>query len=268
MRAFSTAIITSLLFASTQSASAVLVAYQGFNGLSDSGGPSFDSVADGGSLTNTNSFNSGGTGLDFGSTWNLTGNSGSSTVGPVTATSDTSDFIGVNSFGGSDSPDVSAFGVPVASGREHNFQFNDTDGRLDLTFESVDTTGFFGRTFSMKYWINDTGFESADSFVVTVNDGSTDTQLLSLVNTDLEVGPGDDGNASEWFTLTADLDALGVGDVLTLTISADTNSGAESIFVDNIRFEAIPEPSAFLFGGLVCSVFGVNYTRKQRQSRD
>ena len=29
---------------------------------------------------------------------------------------------------------------------------------------------------------------------------------------------------------------------------------------------AVPEPSAFLFGGLICSVLGVNYARKRMQA--
>ena len=41
------------------------IASQDFNGLSDSGGPSFDNSPTGSTLTNSNSMNSGGGGMDF-----------------------------------------------------------------------------------------------------------------------------------------------------------------------------------------------------------
>ncbi|MEL6741612.1 MAG: hypothetical protein AAFP26_13225, partial [Planctomycetota bacterium] len=137
---------------------------QNFNALSDADTFNSDSFGIGTSnnlLTNAGANNVGGPGLDFQTFWTDTrGN-----IGPVDPAGENGDFIGVNSFSGSNAPDVGFNGSPVASGSEHNFQFNDGDGRLDLVFEAVDTTGFTQRSVDVKYWINDTSYEADDSFV-------------------------------------------------------------------------------------------------------
>jgi len=226
-------------------ASAVQIAGQDFNALSDSGGPSTDMVTDGGSLTNTNAFNSGGPGLDFTAVWNDTRGV---TTGPVTPTSDSSDFIGVSSFGGSNAPDTAADGTAVASGVEHNYQFNDTDGLVSVAFEPVDTTGFTSRTLSFDYWVADTGFESDDAFVVTLDDGSSTATVLSFSETELEGAGTTDGDPSVWASVTFDIEAAGLGPVLSAIFAVDTNSGSENVFIDNISFDgqAVPAPGSLL----------------------
>ena len=140
------------------SVSAAVIAEQDFNALDDSGSQTFDSLVDGSLLTNAGSSNS-ADGLDFTSTFYDTRGAN----GPVSPTSDSSDFIGVNSFAGSNSPDVAADGAAVSSGTEHNFEFNDTDGRVELVFEPVDVSGTTGRVLTLDYWVADTGYESDDS---------------------------------------------------------------------------------------------------------
>ena len=209
------------------------IASQNFNALTDSA-LTTDSLVSGSQLTNAGSFNSGGPGLDFITVWFESDNT-SGSLGPVTATSDSSDFIGVNSFSGSNSPDVAADGTPVASGSEQNFEFNDGDGRLELVFEPVNLAGFENRTLSFNYWINDTGFEANDSFGAALTDGTTVTSLFTFGELDLEANASADDGTANWQSVSFAIDPS-LGDTLSLIISADTNSGSENIFVDDIVF--------------------------------
>lgn len=45
------------------------------------------------------------------------------------------------------------------------------------------------------------------------------------------------------------------------------NGSDQNVFFNNFSVTAIPEPSAFLFGGLVCSVLGVNFARKRQLAK-
>jgi len=220
----------------------VNIASQDFDTLSDAGAETTDQNPDGSFLTNSGSFNTGvGFGLQFRSTWFDT-RGVTDGLGPVTTSSDTSDFIGVNSFAGSNSPDVTSGGTAYASGSQHNFEFNDTDGRIDLVFEPVDLSGFINRTLNLDYWIADTGFESDDSLTVTLSDGTTSVTLLDLGEVELEAqSPGDAGMTTEWNILGVNLDMVladnSMNETVFLTVSVDTNSGSENIFIDNVSFD-------------------------------
>lgn len=56
-------------------------------------------------------------------------------------------------------------------------------------------------------------------------------------------------------------DVAGEYDIVLTAFNGATQVGQTSILV-----AAVPEPSAFLFGGLVCSVLGANYVRKRLKS--
>ncbi len=82
-------------------------------------------------------------------------------------------------------------------------------------------------------------------------------------------GSGD----QKWETLTSIdlLSGLTNGDyLLEVFASASTSDGDKfhSNFGNNYKatFTAVPEPSAFLFGGLVCSILGMTQARKRRRS--
>ncbi|MDY6938916.1 MAG: ExeM/NucH family extracellular endonuclease [Cyanobacteriota bacterium] len=214
------------------------IASQNFNSLTDGNAFTTDRLINGGQLTNLGSFNTDNSnGLTFSTFWFDTRNVGS---GPVTPSSDSSDFIGVNSFSGSNSPGVAADGTSVSSGVEHNFEFNDSDGRLDLVFATVDVTGEVDRILGFDYWIADTGYESDDAFFFTLSDGTNSQSFLNFGETELETNASADDGSANWNSVTVDLDDLidnqGFGETLTLTISVDTNAGSENIFVDNILF--------------------------------
>ena len=212
-----------------------IIAEQDFNALSDSDSVTSDSLPSGSTLTNAGSQNIGGPGLGFITTWVDTRGEG---TGPAVG-GESGDFIGVNSFSGSNAPDVAADGTPVASGTEHNFQFNDGDGQLVLTFDAADLAGFENRALTFDYWIADTGFESDDSFVVEVFTDSGSATVLELGEAALEAqGTCDAGNADEWQSVTFDLEPLlgETEDTALLVIAVDTNSGSENIFVDTVAF--------------------------------
>ncbi len=190
-------------------------------------------------------------GLTFRTLWTDTrGNAGPLIPGGTGI--DTTDFIGVNSFSGGNAPVTNAAGVPYAAFQQYNYEFNDADGQLDLVFDPVDTSGFGNRALSLNYWINATGFEPEDSFSVSLSDGTTSETVLSLSDTQLEaLGASDSANPSTgWNNLSVDLEALGLGDQVTLTVTVDNNASAENIFIDDVQFTGdvastvIPEPAS------------------------
>ncbi len=216
------------------------IASQNFNSLDDSATFTADSFPVGSIqelLTNASASNIGGDGLDFQTFWTDTrGN-----PGPLNP-SESGDFIGVNSFTGTGAPNVAPDGTTVASGIEQNFQFNDGDGLLDLVFESVDLSGFTNRIFSFNFWINDTTYESSDTFSYTISDSSGFSEtFLNFSEAELEANISPDDGTANWNLETLDLEALiasGLDETdVNLTISVDTSAGVENIFVDNILFE-------------------------------
>ncbi|MEM9063857.1 MAG: hypothetical protein AAGB51_00030 [Planctomycetota bacterium] len=229
-----------------------IIASQDFNALDSSNTFTADAFAMGSFnnlLTNGSSSNVGGPGIDFQTFWSDTrGNSG-----PLDG-SESGDFIGANSFTGFAAPAVAADGTAVADGVEQNFQFNDGDGRLDLVFETVDTSGFTQRELSFNYWINDTSYESDDFFAVSIN-GST---VVNWGELELEANVSADDGTANWGTFTFDLEALGVASLVDLVIIVDTNASAENIFVDNIVFSNIPAPA-------VASVLGLGVVAGRRR---
>lgn len=215
---------------------------QNFNLLSDAGTFTNQSAADG-ILGNSGSQSADGTkGLTFATYWSAT-RSGE-IVGPVTAANDTSDFIGVNSFAGSNAPDVAPGGASVASGTEHNFEFNDGDGRLELRFDPVNLSGLSSPAIKLRYWITDTGYESDDRFEVVLTDGTASESLLSYSEPELEANASADNGSDNWGFLSADIPATLDLTQLQLVVAVDTNAAAENIFVDNIVFDngGLPPP--------------------------
>ena len=232
------------------------LAVQDFNSLSGETRTT-DSLPSGSPLTNSGSSNNDGTqGMTFETFWFQTR---SNATGPTTD-GELGDFIGVNRFTAEESPDVAPDGTPVADGVEQNFQFEDTDGRADLIFGSVNTVGYANRQLSLNYWINDTNYESTDSFLITLSDGSSTETLLDLAGDDLEGAASPDNGQANWQTLTVNLETLtALGTNLTLIVSVDTNASNETIFIDNILFEGdlvIPEVA---LNEIVVNTTGTDY---------
>ena len=197
-----------------------------------------DSLPNGSALTNIGAFNSNPDfGLLFQTFW---GDSRGVGLGPV-VDGESGDFIGVNSFTGSNSPDVDPDGNDYSSSGFHNYEFNDGDGALLLVFEPVNLTNYTNRSLTVNYWINETGYEADDRFIIAVDDGTNIVSLLDFGETELEANTSVDDGTANWNTLTVDLDNLinqGFGEQVALTIAVDNNAAAENIFVDNILFES------------------------------
>jgi hypothetical protein len=265
-----TLFLASLLL--SQSAFSIIIAEQDFNSLSSAFTSTTDSLPSGVQLTNAGSKNIGGPGLDFSTTWFDTRGV---VLGPVTTTSDTQDFIGVNSFTGGDAPNVAPGGTAIAAGTEHNFEFNDGDGAVVLNFESVDVSGFTNRTLALDYWINDTGYESspADQFTISISNGGLGIVLLGFGETELEANASADDGTDNWMSLLVDLDALltssGLDPTnLILSVAVDTNAATENIFIDNVRFESgaeIPAPAPLLM--LALGLAGMAQLNRRKNAR-
>jgi len=220
-------------------ASADFIAGQTFDGLNDTATETFERVPSNTELTSGSSHDANpAAGIPFSTFWV---NSRGYLEGPVLSISDPSDFIGINSDGGLNAPNINPFGVGVQSKIEQNFIFNDGDGRYELVFEPVDLSGFTNQEVSFYYWINNTSYENTDFFTVTLTDGLNTMDVLSFTNIELEANRSDDDGTPNWNLFTAD-----VGNLITnfgwdetqiqLIIKADTNSNEENIFVDEILF--------------------------------
>ncbi|MDP7005866.1 MAG: hypothetical protein QF718_06625 [Phycisphaerales bacterium] len=115
------------------------------------------------------------------------------------------------------------------------YQMSDTDGIMSLFFDDFGS----GVNVSLAIFIASTGYEDADS--LTVSYGSD--VLLQLG------GNEDDGVALEnaagtWIIL----DASNVSG--QLSISFNSNSGSEAVFIDAVSISAIPAPGALALIGI------------------
>ncbi|GAB6097027.1 hypothetical protein JCM14469_32810 [Desulfatiferula olefinivorans] len=269
------------LLCSGTAAHASTIAFQDFNSLPSGFNTTTDSVSSGSQLTHAGSsaMTTGATGLGFTTYWFDTRGE---TTGPVTPTNDTSDFVGVNAFTGSNAPNVSAAGSPVSAGSEHNFEFSDGDGRLDLVFDAVNVSAYSGVTLSLDYWITNTGYETGDMFSIGLSDGNSQVTLLSLNDMDLESSASADDGTANWKRASFDLDdylnaAMASSsactflspETLSLIVSVDTNAASENIFVDNILIEGseVPVPATLiLFGSGLAGLAGVRRMKTRVRS--
>lgn len=214
---------------------------QSFNLLSSAGTATTDSLPAGSQLTNAGSQTENtAAGLTFASFWAQ--DTRAVTSGPVTPTGDTSDFIGVNSFAGSNSPDVGPDGTAAGAGVEHNFEFNDVDGRLELWFDPVDLTGLPTPSVRFDYWINNVGYEADDAMEAILTDGTTNVTLFSYGETELEANASTDDGSANWSAFSGVVpDSLNRASV-QLIVVIDNNGADENIFIDNVAFNNGAEP--------------------------
>jgi len=171
-----------------------------------------------------------GTGLGWGLSFTDTRGTGSG--GPVDG-SESGDFIGVTDFTG----EVGAFPTPA-----QGFQWNDTDGLVTLSFDAIDATGFTDLALDFGWFVTETGFEDEDFFAVEVNGD----RIFEVRGDNLESGPfsGDFGFPS------LDLSAFDGLSAVNIDFLADTNSGSETIYLDNVRVTGIPTPGTVAMLGL------------------
>ena len=149
------------------------------------------------------------------------------------------DFVGVTDFTGT---------VESFSDGTQGYQISDADGQFDLTFGTVDLSGFSTPvTVSIDYFLAETGYEADDVFRVGLDLDGTIVDLLNTAGSDIN----DLGIEGSFNTLTSTFSDVSEA---TLFVEFDSNSGAEAVFLDNVVFAegvAVPEPSSTTVLGLI-----------------
>lgn len=166
-------------------------------------------------------------GAELGFSSSFTDTRGTGETGPLDPP-DSNDFIGVTAFTG----DVTAFTDGV-----QGYQWNDTDGLVTLTLNSVDLSLLTDALLTFDLFVNATGYESDDSFGVRVNGISVYTALEA----DLD-GPLN----GVWTPVSIDISAYAGLSSVSVAFDGDTNAGSENFYVDNVVISgtAIPEPGS------------------------
>ncbi|MDP0490408.1 MAG: PEP-CTERM sorting domain-containing protein [Verrucomicrobiota bacterium JB023] len=214
---------------------------------------SFENEVDGGFYTDTDVtshdlVNSGGTVTDDG-TVDSTGSSTSAgdlsfdaafvSTGPGSGFSD-GDFVGVTGFTGT----VGSF-----TDGSQGYQMSDTDGQMVLTFGTVDISGESNVQVSLDYFITSTGWETSDSFIISV---VTNEGLLSILDT---TGSDIDDLGIQGAWINGSIAVPDSASSVYLTVALESNSSAEGIYLDNVVIQTVPEPSAVILGGLGMMAF-------------
>jgi len=167
----------------------------------------------------------GGSELGFSTSFTDTRSTGES--GPVDG-AESGDFIGVTDFLGA----VSAF-----TDGDQGYQWNDPDGLVTLTLNPVDLSSVTDALLTFDLFVDDTGYESTDSFGVRVNNNSEftagETELDGALN-------------GVWTPVSIDISAYAGLSSVDIAFDGDTNSGSENFYIDNVVVSgtAIPEPSS------------------------
>jgi len=187
----------------------------------DIAGTSFEEPSTAAQTTDNTNFGSAAgltytsTGGELGFTTSFTDTRSTGESGPVVG-SESGDFIGVTNFTG----DVGSF-----TDGTKGYQWNDTDGAVTLSLDSVDTTGFTSLNLNFDLFTANTGFESTDSFDVSVNS----TSVLNLDDSALE-SPTYSG---VWKSESLDISSFD-GQTIDVAFTGDTNSVAENFYLDNV----------------------------------
>ena len=113
------------------------------------------------------------------------------------------------------------------------FQLSDTDGKVTVTMDSVDLSAVSSPELSLKYFIQTTSWETDDVVRIWVLvDGSTEIDLLNTTSQDID-SLGIEGS---WISLTQNLSGYATA---VLKFELDSNSGLESLHIDNIVFTGV-----------------------------
>ena len=143
------------------------------------------------------------------------------------------DFVGATNFTGT----VGAFTDGV-----QGYEMQDADGTMGMSFDTVNHAGAWN--MSMDLYVQETGWESDDSIHIWMQvDGGVTVDILNTIGGDVN----DLFIEGAWLTLDIDLSAYTEA---TLFVELESNSGSESIYLDNVSFATIPAPGAAALLGL------------------
>jgi hypothetical protein len=133
-------------------------------------------------------------------------------------------------------------------------------GKMILEFDPVIIDGHAPVLFSIDYFVQETGWESSDEIQVFLTiDGATTVDIVNSSLVDIDSLDIED----EWIRGEADLTGLGTSAVLTVAL--DSDSSAESLYIDRVTFTGdpvpTPEPGALLLALLGTCVSSLIRTR-------
>ncbi len=138
------------------------------------------------------------------------------------------------------------------------YKFADTDDLMVLEFDPVSI--ILPTLFEMDYFFSLTSYEADDVVRIFLTiDGSTVIPILDSTGLDIN----NLGVEGLWTTGSADL--TGLGSSAVLTVSVDTNASFEEIYIDNVRFTSVPEPSSIVMAGLAGLSLGLVALRRRKK---
>jgi hypothetical protein len=126
----------------------------------------------------------------------------------------------------------------------------DPDGKMIVTFATVNLTGYTNVQFSMKLFVNDTGWESNDFIKITLAlTGAANIPVLDTSGNDIDdfqiEGAWLEGS---WLTLPKNIPVAATSATLIVMLEADATT--EAMCIDNIQFTGVPEPASIVLMGL------------------
>lgn len=146
------------------------------------------------------------------------------------------DYFGVTDYAGT---------VGAYTDGAQGYQMQDCDGKVVLSFDVVDLSTSPVAGVSLDLFVQETGWESDDAITVSLEAPGLGSQvLLDTTGSDID----DLLIEGFWMNLGADLSGATSA---ALSISLESNSANEAIFIDNVQFT--PEPATLgllVVGGL------------------
>ncbi len=125
------------------------------------------------------------------------------------------------------------------------YGFADTDGIIEVTFDSVDITGYTQVTLSLDMFIRNTGYEFTSQApdrvrITAIVDGGTVLSVVDLEANETNAGMPNDldtySGLGMWTPLTLDLSG---NSSVQLVIEVDTNFNSEVVLIDNIQIKGL-----------------------------
>lgn len=121
----------------------------------------------------------------------------------------------------------------------NGYNFEDTDGRVTLTFDPVDLSGTTNPQFSMDYFIRATSYETNTStsgadhvyIYLDIDNGASTVDMLDTRGLDIDA-LGIEGAIQ---SINQSLVGL-IGSTVRLVVEVDVNAATERMVIDNISF--------------------------------